>query len=79
MELHEPQESGYPIELTVKYPERSSRLYALLSLAFFLPKLILLVPHLIILWFLSILSFVLFFIAQIAVLLSGNYPAQLFL
>lgn len=68
----------YPVNLEVKVPERSNRLYALLFLLFIVPKIIILIPHFVILWFLSIASIVVVTIAQFAVLFTGRYPAGLF-
>lgn len=65
--------TGYPIGLTARYPERSSRL-----LMFFLfIRGFLMIPHFIVLWFLAIgVSFVIF-IAWWAVLITGSYPRAL--
>ena len=71
-------EEKYPVEYNAQYPERSSRLLALLFLLFGLPKLFILIPHFVILWLLGVASFVLAVIAQLAVLFTGNYPKALF-
>jgi len=63
----------YPINLTGRYPEQSSRL-----LMFFLIfKPFLLIPHLIVLWFLSIGAWLVMFVAWFAVVFTGNYPKGL--
>jgi len=71
-------EEKYPVEYNVQYPERSSRLLALLFLLFLIPKAFLLIPHFIILWFLGMVSFFLAVIAQFAVLFTGQHPKALF-
>ena len=69
--------SDYPVAFEVQYPESSSRLLALLGVLFFI-KGILLIPHLIIIYFLSIASFVVMYIGYWAVLITGKYPRGLF-
>ena len=69
--------SDYPVAFEVEYPESSSRLLALLGVIF-LVKGILLIPHLIILSFLGIASFVVMYIGYWAVLITGKYPRGLF-
>lgn len=78
MQINESPQGSYPATVSVEYPERSSRLYAVLALLFLFPKIILLAPHLIILWVLGIVSLICFVIAQFAVLFTGNYPKRLF-
>ena len=67
----------YPVSFPVEYPTSSSRLLALLGFAFWL-KLFLLLPHIIVLSFLSIISLLVLIIGYIAVLLTGHYPRSLF-
>ena len=67
----------YPASFEVDYPDASSRGLALLG-ALFLIKLILLVPHIIILYALGFVSFVVVYIAYWAVLITGRYPRGLF-
>ena len=66
--------SDYPVAFEVEYPESSSRLLALLGVIF-LVKGILLIPHLIIIYFLSIAAFVVMYIGYWAVLITGKIPA----
>ncbi|MCE2465556.1 MAG: DUF4389 domain-containing protein, partial [Dehalococcoidia bacterium] len=66
------------IRLTASYPESSSRLLALLGLLFFIPKVVLLLPHLIILYFLGTVSLVVVYLAFWAILFTGKYPRGLF-
>ena len=83
MEQNTPPETqkmpvGYPVDISVPYPERSSRMLALAALIFMIPKTIMILPHIVCLYILGFLSFVAFFIAQIAVLITGKYPRALF-
>ena len=71
-------EDDHPIRLTADYPESSSRLLALFGLMLFIPKLILLLPHIIILYFLGAVSLAVVYLAFWAVLLTGKYPRGLF-
>lgn len=48
-----PTPPRHPVDVVFRYPERSSRLYALLSILFY-RKAILLVPHLVVLYFLQL-------------------------
>lgn len=63
-----------PVEVIVARPERSSRLLAAATLLLMIPKLLVLLPHFIILYFLGIASFAVGIIAQFAVLFTGKYP-----
>lgn len=67
----------YPVSFTVEYPETSSRLLALLAIGFFL-KILLLAPHLVLLWFLGMAALVAAVIGHWAVLFTGRYPKSLF-
>ena len=68
----------YPVHVAIVYPQRSSRLQALLALAFF-PKLLLLIPHHLILMLLGGLSLLVAApVAFLLILITGKYPAILF-
>lgn len=69
--------AGYPVDVTVSYPERSSRLYALLALLFFV-KAVLLLPHLIAIYVLGLAAGVVALVGYLAVLFTGRYPRTLF-
>ncbi len=69
--------SDYPVTFDVGYPESPSRLLALLGVLFFI-KGILLIPHIIIIYFLNIASFAALYISYWAVLITGKYPRGLF-
>lgn len=68
----------YPVDIIIPYPEKSSRLLALLSLLFLIPKVIILIPHLFVLWVLGILAGLAWIIGQFAVLFTGKYPKSFF-
>jgi hypothetical protein len=70
----QPATSDYPVQLSVAYPERSSRLLALFTLPYFLVRLLALIPAVIVLWFVGIAAFIVIWIAQWAVLFTGRYP-----
>jgi len=61
----------YPISLKVDYPDRLSRLTT-----FF--RIIMIIPHTIVLYFLQIAAGVILFISWWAVLFTGKYPRSLF-
>lgn len=63
---------SYPANVTFKHQEKSSRLWALLTL---IPvKAIVLLPHMIILYVMQIVAAVLMIIGIFAVLFTGRYP-----
>ena len=68
----------YPIRVEVDYPQHSSRLLAIATLLFLIPKAAILIPHFIILYVLGLASFVAFVLAQFAVLFTGKYPRGIF-
>lgn len=72
----EPPEGAYPIDVIARYPQTSSRGLALLAVLFFL-KAALLIPHFIVLWFLSLAAAVVMFIGYWAVLILGHYPRSM--
>ena len=70
-------EDQQSVSFEVRYPENSSRLLALLAV-FFWFKILLLIPHMIILYALSIAVFFTNYIAQWVILFTGKYPRGLF-
>jgi hypothetical protein len=68
------QQEGYPLSLSVEYPATLSRVLNFPLWIGLLIKLILCIPHLIILFFLFIAAFVVVFIAQFAILFTGSFP-----
>ncbi len=67
----------YPVDMVVEYPERSSRLLALAGLLVLL-KLLLLLPHVVLLSILSMAAPIIALIGYLAVLVIGRYPRSLF-
>ena len=78
MEQNQTIEEGYPVRLEVTYPQQSSRLLAFMTLLFFVPKAIIMLPHFLVLYFVGIISFFPFVLAQFAVLFTGKYPKSFF-
>lgn len=72
------EEKTHPVELVAPHPETSSRWLALATLLFMIPKLILAIPHLIIMYFLGFVGIIVAFFAQVVVLFVGKYPEGLF-
>lgn len=70
-------DAPYPVRVEVDYPEKSSRLLALIGIPWFIGKLILLIPHLIILYFLGIIGGIAAWIGYWIVLFTGTYPKGL--
>jgi len=66
----------YPVDLRVDYAEPRSRGWAVLTIL--LVKLLALLPHGIVLAFLGIAQVVVAFVAQIAVVVRGEYPEGMF-
>jgi hypothetical protein len=66
----------YPVETSVGHPPESSRLWALLNIVWLKPLALL--PHLVILYVLAIAMMVVVFIAQIVILVTGNYTRGMF-
>jgi hypothetical protein len=70
----EPQ-PDYPLSFNAEYPDSHSRILNFpLFIGLFI-KLVLLIPHLIIVYFLILVAFVVLFIAQFAILFTGSFPA----
>jgi len=65
--------TGYPFDLIGRHPGRSSRLLMLLWPL----KPFFLLPHLIVLWFLSIAVSLVMIFAWFAVVVTGRYPKSL--
>jgi len=63
----------YPVDVRAGYPQRSSRLWAVLTI--FWIKGLALIPHVFCLFFLGIAQFVVALVAQFVVAFKGEYPA----
>lgn len=68
----------YPVIVEVEYPESSSRILALLAIPFFVLKIILLIPHLVVLYFLQIVATIAAWLGIWVVLFTGKYPRGIF-
>jgi hypothetical protein len=69
---------AYPIRLEISRPEKQSRLTNFpLGIGTTIRALIL-IPHLIILYFLQLAAYIVFFIATFAILFTGRYPEGMF-
>jgi hypothetical protein len=65
--------SDYPVQLTIPYPPRSNRGLAVLGIIYLL-KVFAALPAFICVYFVGIAAFIVFWIAQWAVLFTGRYP-----
>ena len=72
-----PGQQAYPVNITAEYPERSSRLLAFCGLIVLI-KALLIIPHTIVLGFLSIVAFLASLVGYVAVIVTGWYPKGLF-
>ena len=78
MATGEPSATSYPVHFDVQRPASQSRLTNFpLGIGLFIRE-ILLIPHLIILYFLQIVANIVYFIACFAILFTGRYPQGLF-
>ena len=73
-----PAKAEYPVRYDVEYPAEPSRLLALVTLLFLIPKIILIIPHFVVLYVLGTAAFFAFILAQFAVLFTGKYPKNFF-
>jgi hypothetical protein len=71
MSTQNPEVKDYPIKFTAEYPEKMSRLTT-----FF--RLIMIIPHAVILNFLQIAALVIGIIAWFAILFTGKYPKGMY-
>ena len=74
----QPSADYYPVNLTIDYPERSSRALAIFSIPFFLIRSLLLIPAIFCLYFVGIAAFFVIWIAFWAVAFTGRYPQGMF-
>jgi hypothetical protein len=69
------EQQDYPLSFAVDYTPASSRILNFpLFIGSFI-RLILLIPHFIVVWFVGVIAFLVLFIAQFAILFSGGFPA----
>jgi hypothetical protein len=67
----------YPVRVEVQRPDQSSRLLALTGVLLFV-KALLLLPHLIVMYFLQIAGFVVAYVGYFVVLFTGKLPEGMF-
>ena len=67
----------YPLRLEVDIPESPSRLMALLGI-FLIVKMLLLLPHIVIMYFLAIAQVIILWLGYWVVLFTGSYSEGLF-
>ncbi len=68
----------YPVRLEVDYPQESSKTLALLGIPLFFIKSILLIPHIVILYFLNLALLVIAWLSYWFILFKGKYPKLFF-
>ena len=69
--------SSYPIQVEADYPESSNRFLALLGVLFFV-RAWLLLPHMIVLYFIGIIQIIVIWFGFWGVLFTGKYPRGMF-
>ena len=69
---------SYPVRLEADPPAESSRLLALCGLLFFFPKLLLVLPHAFVLWFVQLAAFLVMWLGYWVVLFTGKYPTGMY-
>ncbi len=72
-----PIDETYPVDVEVLYPERSSRLQAVLALTI-VPKLVLIIPHYFVLYVVGLVALLAVFVGLLMVVITGKYPRALF-
>jgi hypothetical protein len=75
--MHHEMSVQETVHFDVDYPERSDRLLAAIGILWFVKPLLLL-PHLIVMWFLGIAWAIVVWLAYWVVLFNGTYPRGLF-
>ena len=73
-----PEPRGYPVRFDVQRPEHQSRLTNFPLTIGTIIRLILAIPHFIILYFLGAVAGIVYFIATFAILFTGRYPRGLY-
>ncbi len=72
------QSEEYPVKIEINYPEHSSRALALATILFVIPKMLILIPHFILLYLVQVFALLAWIFGQLAVLFTGKYPKDLF-
>lgn len=68
-------DADYPVRIAIAQPDRSSRILNFPLFIGMTIRVILLIPHLIVMYFLQLVLWVVLFIAQFAILFGGSFPA----
>jgi hypothetical protein len=63
--------ASYPLRFDVEYPERLSRWKIFV-------KWLLIIPHIIVLYLLGLVAYLITFVAWLVIIITGNYPEGLF-
>ncbi len=63
---------GYPAQVSIDYPAHQSRLLALFSIPFFLVRVLLIIPHIIVLYILQVAALLAVWINFWVVLFTGH-------
>lgn len=64
---------GYPVQLEIDYPDQQSRFLNFPFIGIFV-RLLLLIPHIVVLYFMLLAAMIVIFIAHFAILFSGAFP-----
>ncbi len=76
--MGQPDPLPYPTTLEVARPATQSRITNLPLGIGLLIRTLLLIPHYILLYFIGVFAMIIYFIAQFAILFTGNYPEGMF-
>jgi hypothetical protein len=68
------EQAEFPLTLRFEYPEKLNRILNFPLFIGYVIKAILVIPHIIILFFLIIVAMIVLFIAQFAILFTGSFP-----
>lgn len=67
----------HPVTVTIPYPQEQSRILALASVPFLAGRLFLLLPALVLVYFITYLGFILGWVNALAVVVTGKSPKNL--
>jgi hypothetical protein len=70
--------SDYPVRVEADYPPQSSRGLALCGMILIFPKVFLLLPHIILLYFINLVGALLVYIGFWVVFFTGKYPRGMY-
>ncbi len=72
MESQNQKSSSYPVNIDVLFPAKQSRVMALFSIPFFLVRIIAIIPHAIVLYFVQIVALLVAWINMFVILFTGK-------